>query len=493
MKKGPFLFFTAIICINTVYTQKIKGKTIDATTLNPISNVAIQVSKNSGVFSDANGHFSIKNRKTKLVKFSRLGYTSRMLSLDSLKLLNYIVKLRMINQNLEEVVLNFKELPLEKILKQTKLNLATNYKTLPLKQAIHYKKSHRATFRKVNFNLDKNSSITPKKRKLANKNFTQFSKELRSLNSTSYTNYFANFYSTNTFFPKHETHYLISKVDSCKGYRSTIKSENFTIETVQNNAIKLVLKHLNSNLTYKVKTGFFKIEDSLSIKKITKEMDLSEKTFSNLQVNNDMNTSISQFDVLDINSTTNFLNPQLYTHQLVEIAYFNGIKTFVISFSPRKSKAKFSGNLYINATDFAIQKLSYAYAKGKRGQHLNLKLLFGVKFSEDVKKGMILYKKNVFGKYIIQYAKEETGTSFYVNRSFKFIGNSSERTKIKFSAKLEGSFLTTNEMLISKTEIIDKTIFRSKQKATQIKYLTPKEYHSSLPKEILVFEEFNKI
>jgi len=486
-------FFTVLLSINSAYTQEIKGKIIDATSFNPISNVAIQVSKNSGVFSDVNGLFYIKEAGTKHVRFSCLGYTSRMLSLDSLKLLNYIVKLRITNQNLEEVVLNLKELPIEKILKKTKLNLATNYKTLPLKQAIHYKKSHSATFRKVNFNLDKNSSISRKKRKLANKSFIQFSKKLRSLNSISYTNYFANFYSTNTFFPKHETHYLISKVDSCKGFRSTVNSENLTLEIVQNNAIKLVLKHLNSNLTYKVKTGFFKIEDSLSIKKITKEMDLSENSFSNLQIKNDINTSFSRFDVLDIKSSTNFLNPKLYTHHLVEIAYFNGIKTYVISFTPRKSSAKFSGHLYINATDFAIHKLSYAYAKGKRGQHLNLKLLFGVKFSEDVKKGVILYKKNVFGKYIIQYAKEETGTSFYVNRSFKFIGNSSERTKIKFSAKLEGSFLTTNEMLISKTEIVDKTIFRSKQKATQIKYLTPKEYYSSLPKEIPVFEGFKKI
>ncbi|MBL4642021.1 MAG: carboxypeptidase-like regulatory domain-containing protein [Flavobacteriaceae bacterium] len=493
MKKVLRVFFTVLVCFNTAYSQKIKGKIIDATTLSPISNVAIQSTKKSGTFSDVEGLFSIRIGSKKQLKFSCLGYTSRVLSLDSLKVMKFTVKLKTTNQNLEEVVLNFKELSLEKILQQTQSNLFINYKNTPLKQAIHYRKSHKATFKKVDFNLDKNSLLTRKKRKLANKSFDEFSKQLISSNTTSYTDYYTNFYSNNIFIPKLKTHYLTSKVDSCKGYRSTKSTENFTIETVQNNAIKLILKHLNTNLTYKVKTGLFKIEDSLSIKKITKEIDLAKNTFNNFHLKNDIKTSIGRFDILDIKSSSHFLNSKLYTHKLLEITHLKDVKTYVVSFIPRKSKAKFSGKLHINATDFAIHKLSYAYAKGKRGSHLNLKLVLGVKFSEDIKKGVILYKKNALSKYIIEYAKEETGISFYVNRSFKFIGNSSKRNKVKFSAKLVGTFLTTTEMVITKTEGVDKTIFKTKQKAKKIQYLTLKEYNSSLLKSATVFEKFKKI
>jgi len=492
MKKLLLTFFTALVCMTTICSQKIKGKIIDATTLSPVSNVAIQLTKNSGAFSDINGLFSLNTGSSKRLKFSCLGYTSRVLSLDSLKMMKYTVKLTMKNQNLEEVVLNFKELSLEKILQQTQLNLSMNYKTLPLKQAVYYRKSHKASFKKANFNLEKNSLLTRKKRKLANNNFNEFSKQLTSLNATSYSDYFTNFYSNNISIPKLKKHFLNSQVDSCIGYRSAKSRKNFTIETVQNNAVKLILKQLDPKITYKVKTGLFKIEDSLSIKKITEEIALSENTFNDIDINNDINRSMGRFDILDTKSTSSFLNSKLYNHQLLGINYLNNVKTYVISFTPRKSKAKLSGKLHINATDFAVYKLSYGYAKGKRGQHLNLKLLLGIKFSEDLKKGVILYKKNALGKYIIQYKKEETGISFYINRSFKFTGNASKRNKVKFSAKLKGTFLTTNEIVFTKTRTVDKAIFKAKQKAKEIRYLTLKEYNSSLLKGVTVFEKFKK-
>ena len=48
-------------------------------------------------------------------------------------------------------------------------------------------------------------------------------------------------------------------------------------------------------------------------------------------------------------------------------------------------------------------------------------------------------------------------------------------------------------MLITKTETVDKSIFKTKQEAKKNRYLTLKEYNSSLLKNLTVFEKFKKI
>ena len=71
----------------------------------------------------------------------------------------------------------------------------------------------------------------------------------------------------------------------------------------------------------------------------------------------------------------NILNTDLYSYQFENTTVFNDDLVYIISYSPRKGKAKYTGKLYITDEDFAVIKLDFKYAKGKRGQKFNLKLL----------------------------------------------------------------------------------------------------------------------
>ena len=107
-----------------------------------------------------------------------------------------------------------------------------------------------------------------------------------------------------------------------------------------------------------------------------------------------MNVVYKRATFFKYNNETNFLNTKYYKHQLLDNEFLKDGNQYVIYFKPRKSKAKYEGKIYINPEDFTISKVNYQFAKGKKGESLNLKLLLGVKYSENKQTGTLLYQKN---------------------------------------------------------------------------------------------------
>ncbi|MEZ7820887.1 MAG: hypothetical protein QMB51_01105, partial [Patescibacteria group bacterium] len=70
----------------------------------------------------------------------------------------------------------------------------------------------------------------------------------------------------------------------------------------------------------------------------------------------------------------NFFNRKYYNHKLEKNEFLGTQKYYVISFDPRKSKAKFAGKVYINSSDFTFKKVIYKYAKGRRGRSHKFKM-----------------------------------------------------------------------------------------------------------------------
>ena len=127
---------------------------------------------------------------------------------------------------------------------------------------------------------------------------------------------------------------------------------------------------------------------------------------------------------------------------------------YVVSFKPRKSKSKFSGKVYINPYDFTIKKLIYKYAKGKRGEHVNLKWLLGIKYSENENSTILLYQKNEIGKVYTSYFKQTIKNYAYINRPIKFIENAKEKEKVKFNIKVEVIMNEITEVLLNNTSSV---------------------------------------
>jgi len=267
-------------------------------------------------------------------------------------------------------------------------------------------------------------------------------------------------------------------MDSIQGFRVSNTYQNLTLKNVQNQAQALVLSHLNRKNTYKVKSGFFKVEDSVSIGKITDKLNASRDSLDVLNLQRGVTKTIREFSFLNKDNPSNFTDAKYYKYRLKNTIVTDSSMFYVVAFSTKKSKAKFNGTLHINADDFGVTKIEYQYAKEKKGQHLNLRMLLGVKFSENYRKGTFLFeKKNKY--YHLKYAKEKKGRYFYINRSLKFIENSRDRSKIKFGIKIEGNFFTTTEMVAVKTTLIDVFIFKKLPKIKKILIMTSAAYNAA--------------
>ena len=472
------LYFTLIPFLAS--SQVNKGRVIDYSTLKPIENVAIQVNAKIGFFTDTEGHFSIRETKSNKIAFSCIGYETKILTLDELKANNYVVKLKELENSLEEVVLSNRKLNLEELFVKINQNISTNFKSDLSKQAVFYRSSNTPRFKKVEFELDRSSLLNRKKRKEANKSFQDFSAKMKATTTTIFTDYFTNLYvKTNVSTQKIKNRTLV-KIDSIKGIRVNNGAEEMSIEGIQKHWKQLVLQHLNQDKTYKVKTGLFKVDDSLSIKNVNSSLEKNKDSLSIHFSKRGIANTLFKMNFLKSESTFNFLNRKYYKHQLIRISFINEQMTYLVRFSSRKSKAKFKGIMYISADDFGITRVDYGYDDGKKGEHLNLRLLLGVKFSENYFKGTILYKKNAHDVYYPYYAKETTGRYFYINRSFKFIENSRKKNKVKFGLKVEGNFYNKNEIVVVSQKQIDNQTYKDVKELKRVPFISLSDYNASI-------------
>lgn len=260
------------------------------------------------------------------------------------------------------------------------------------------------------------------------------------------------------------------------------KNRSFSIDAVQEKAQSLILKYLDTTITYKLKSGLFKIEDSLSLKKEQQKEQKKDsiKTFTTEELTSETYNLFNASTTIDKTRLRSILNSELYEYKFKEITVFDGKIVYEILYEPRKSKAKFTGKLYISDEDFAVIKLDYKYAKGKRGQKVNLKLLLGVKYVENIRIGTILYKKNTDNYYQPYYISEKMGSFFYVNRPLKLIENSREKNKIGLNFKIEGVGTYKNEIYIIQNSIIDDAKYNSINIKEEIPYQELKAYNPTI-------------
>ena len=238
-------------------------------------------------------------------------------------------------------------------------------------------------------------------------------------------------------------------------------SNGITLNNIQNKIQNIVLTHLDKNKTYKVKTGLFKVEDSLSFKEVSKKTDSlkNDNSFGNFRITNNKRTIENKGSFFLNNDENNFLNRKFYNQSLEKSEIINGNKMYVISYKPKKSKAKYSGKIYINPVNFSIQKIIYQYAKGKRGEHVNLKWLLGIKYSENEDATTLFYEKDKNGSVYASYLKQEIKNYAYINRPIKFIENSKNREKIKFNIKVEVNLNDVTEVLLNEpTKTLNKNL-----------------------------------
>jgi hypothetical protein len=279
---------------------------------------------------------------------------------------------------------------------------------------------------------------------------TEYADNLKNSNPNFSNEFYGSIVAKKVYSEKTKKLLNVDKIDSVQGYKTMQNKKKITIEDAQNDLQNIVLKHLNKNKTYKVSSGLFPIEDSLSIKEVINEVDSMQikNTFNGYLAMSGFNTASVRSRFFNFAKQKNFLSQKYYDHILENNISVGTQLMYVLRFEPKKSKSKYSGRIFIDPTDFTIAKIDYEFADGKRGQNLNLKWLLGIKVSEDINKVTLLYEKNKENKVYVSYYKETRGTYAYVHRPIKFKENSETKNKVKFDIKIELDTKEITEVLV---------------------------------------------
>lgn len=437
-------FFIVILFWSTCFnsnSQSITAQLIDEENKNPIQYATIKTGPHSGLISNEEGFFTINSEtsNTKSVTISCLGYENRTISVEEIKALNYIVPLTEAINELREVYISNRAPNADSIIARVKAKLSTNYETKLNKYNVFRRTTDYVDFKSLVFEIEKASHIKKKNLEDANASLIALSKKIRKSDIKEFTDFNGVLYC----FDKDSSKLIVNKATKLLDYKN-----DFSMDEIQEKAQGLVLKYLDTTKTYKLKTGLFKIEDSLSLKEEDfKDEDNPEQAVSIL--NNHTQALLRRTQFYDNSFLNKILDDDLYNYHFEKMAFNNEELTYIISFTPRKGKSKYTGKLFIHDDSYAITRVDYNYYKNRHGQKVNLKLLLGVKYSENKSEGTLLFEKSSINMYHPRYIKHTTGSYFYVSRDVKFIENSSAKNKVNFSFKLEGDNRNKEELLFT--------------------------------------------
>lgn len=452
--------------------QEISATIIDKTTNEPVPFVAVQTAEFKGVISNEEGVFIIDSQDVadNNIELSCLGYQSIIIDIKDLEALNYIILLEPAVNELNTVYLTNTRPNIDSIISRTKRNLKLNYKNDSLSYDLFYRETSSIDFKNLDFEVKKSSHF--KKRQLtdANEQLTQMGENIMNGNFVHFTDYSGQFHVLST---------EEKKLQIDKATRILNSNENISLDNIQEKAQNIVLRYLDTTKTYKLKTGLFKIEDSLSL---ANEMDKDDNP-NELDIKNLRKSTTSILNTSKLGSSSmlkKLLNTDNYDYTLKNANVINGEMIYLIEFEPKRSKAHYTGRLYISEDTYAVLKLDYRYAKGKRGEKFNLRLLLGIKYIENVSQGTIIYRKTADNFHVPRYIKSESGEYFYLHRPLKFIENSAQKNKTAFDIKLEGNTLSREEILFSDINTLSITDFESITEQETVTFESLRKYNADI-------------
>ena len=458
-----FIFFLGCLSLNS---QTVSGKIMNSISSKPIQNVAIITNFKKGTVSDFYGNYKLNIKNVKSVTFSCLGFNSKTIKIEVLKKQKFIVSLVENINLLDEIQLNLTKISLDSLLIKTQKSMLENYISGATKNRFYFRENSEINFKKLELDLDKSTLLSRKNKKLAERELSNYANKLKTSNPK-FSSEFAGILSSKEWYSKKmKKSFNINNIDSVKGITFMNTDKNITIEKAQSDLQNIVLKHIDTNKTYKISSGLFKIEDSLSLKEIIKETDSlsKENSFRVDTPSGSYNEANKKSIFFKEEKQNNFFDKKYYNHTLGKNEFLGNKMYYVIKFDPRKSKSKFEGMILVNPKDFTIKKIKYKYADGKRGQNFNLKWLLGIKVAENLKTVSMYYEKDKNHKVYLSYYKESKGTYAYVHRPIKFKENSKQKDKVKFDIKIELDTYETKEFLITDITSIDETKIKPTKK-----------------------------
>ena len=483
MKKCLLTSLLLILMVPIGLAQSLRVKIITSATGEPVPYANISVNATENFVSNGEGYFSLSENNSQdatVILVSYLGFVNQQLTVGQLKNQDLTIKMLPAMYELEDVAISNEKITADQIMATVKANLKTNYQTS--EKANKDKIFHRTTQyfdpSKIEVEINKSTGFSKVALDKVNNDIQSYARKLIAHPPVSFTDVLCNYYSVKT--KKSDKFVFTSKLDVLKATILKNEGQSTSLEDLEKKGKELMLKHLDTTKFYRFKSGLIGSRDTISFseefnRKLNKD---TVNTKQLAQAKSDLNRIMRKGNILTNKNLDFIQNPDWYTYTLEGTTFTNKNEyAYVLTFKPRKSKAKFVGKLYVSDGDYAVLRAEYALEDGERLEGLNLKLLFGIKFSVNISKGTMMYTKSSSDdKYYLQYASTEEGGYFYVNRPLKLIELAKgEKDVLDLDFKMETTTRTKNEYLnISRTPIDAATVTGFKEK--DFKYQTISKY-----------------
>lgn len=477
------------------------AKIVDIETGEGLPNADIQINGTDNIISNTEGYFTIPGKNSAdntVVTVSYLGYSSAKMTVGELKNNQLIIKLKPGIFELQSVNvsnLNLANNP-DSIMAAVKRNLARNYRSAekPVKNMLFYRET--SAFRPIKLKAEMTKSTGHKKKELngANAELKAFASKLISHPPQQFTDMLAHYYTAKKTVKDKPAN--ISKFDVVKAVKLKDKNRSVELKELQEKVSGIVFKHLDSTKFYRMKSGLFGTRDTVLYARGHQPKKEKEKKSS---------ASSAKSGVMTLMSYSNFAqSPDLdfiTKQELYEYTYEGLTQSqdnewiYIINFAPKKRKAKYTGTLYVSEKDFAVVRADYELGKGKTLGGVNLKFILGVKQSENLSKGTLIFKEreNEPG-YYLQYASRETGSYIYLNRPLKFIEitEADDRDEVGFDLKVEANMVDKDEYFVmSRTEITEADFDKAKE--SEINFIHLDNYDPNIWKEYSAIEPLQEM
>lgn len=444
MKTLVFLFLT-LLCGGSALSQSPTYRVLDAQTGEPIPYATIVTGAGRGTITNEEGFFTLDPLALEGsgIQVSCMGYQSMEVSrvlLDSEKVFRLVPAAIQLN----EVLLSDRVPTADEIIRKVRENLAVNYAAGNTPFSIFFRESEYMEFETLDMELEKASDLDRRQLESARQ-------ELRKLSTDIAQSQAVKFLDFNGAFQQDGDS---SRLRVEKATELVDAKRDFSLDEIEERGRRIILTHLDSSQTYKVKTGMFTIEKDLSPEVDMEDSPQSDSTEISY-LKGELKNLLSTAGLEEGGRLFGFLDPGSYKYDFLKATYFDGNYIFAVRFAPKKRRARYAGTLYVDATSFAILKTDYRFAPGREGEKVNLKLLLGIKYVENRDQGTVIFRKSEKGFYLPYYVQKEYGNYIYLHRDFTFIENSPSRKKVRFDFLLEGGVRQKQSLLLTPGEPMD--------------------------------------
>lgn len=467
---------------------QVSGKVIDAGTGEPIPYANIQAG-NDGLISNAEGYFAISAANSaddSPVVISYIGYAPLQTTAGALKS-NSTVKLTAAMFELDEVKVRERPSP-ESIMAMVRKNLKQNYMpgTQNFQTKIFMRESSSFRPKTLDVEIEKSTGFTKNNLKAFNSELAKFTSTAIAHPPKEFTDVLFNYYGS----PAKKSY----KMDVAKATKLRDETRSASLEGMEKSATAIFLKHLDTTKYYRIKSGWFGSRDTVSLRKDFNNKKRKQPKSDLTDLKNSLYGLLADCTLLS--EDFEFIHKPDYYNYKTEgsVLLADGNFAYVLTFTPDRSRAKYTGKLYVSEGDFAVIRADYKLIEGKKAEGLNLKLILGVKYAQNVKSGTMIFRQRPAGDgYYLHYASNEEGQYFYVNRPLKFIELSdSEKDVVAFNFKIEGNVNNKTEYLnMGRGEISDADFDAVKEH--EFKYQGVAQYDPTLWKDASAIEPLEEM